>query len=724
MDLEPDETETTPLAFGMDFDSDAFHLYLVTETPSVELYLPSQHRFRQKEGLYQALYSLPDQEIELAAGEESAYARYMVNAHTKIEQYFETGISMPVPVYGKLYRSRMERTARTYCDVGAYRVRLRSLQRKELLEANITQAIRNVQVIDAILRVLRRVALDFCALIGAVELPIWRAHGDLAGIVLYPGQIEGFSQEEHERVALLERWGVPLHIAERCEQSSRYELDASSRPELGQPIKEKLHQQKLAGVHGTGLELKEVHVLEDTTVLPHQLPPRLEAADGIEQELDDLILAALMPSDNAERIPFDEFSLRLEHMTCSNTAPVSWRRRKYEAGQHGDVEGRLWQRGRYYPFHTRNVAVLFGRHAVPPHYHNPTLPFPLRNGQIPAPLINPPTVPLDLWHCLELRYFSNIEAMGDVTQFHPSILAYHAIRTRLTAHERGHQEGPKPFMLQFWGKDKSALERASQSLPRWFFFISCVQTESSDNPALPSNWTSFANVQYVALVLARSQLKTIREGLMGLLPTLTAPPTLHPEYKQLRVRYIHFLRHEILGGTRWTPLTSQKRSPVMPAVMDCYQFTNGYLLNLVSQPRLHSLSAADFVEFHRLQVILEMLSGLLSFKIQLVANSGPISRICRCISEAVRHDVSMGTPGCEYRPAHHIPSTLSRMEGISWTPAQQHFSLYLPPSNPDLRLLSLDELEEWRKKEEESLESELAKKKHQLRTGRSSASCF
>lgn len=713
MDLQHDDTITAPLRLGMDFDSDAFYLYLITATPSVELYLPAERRFQTEEGDRQTFYFLPEPEIERAAGEGSAYAGYMGKASAKIEKYLEAGITMPVTDYGKLQRSWMERRARDCSNTARYRSRLRGLHRKEDLKARVAEATLNVRVIDAVLRVFRRVALDLCALIGAVELPTWRAHGDLAGIVLYSGQIEGFSVEQHEQISLFERWGVPLWIAERCEQSSRYELDASSRPELGKPAKEKLHQQKLAEAQAVGLEVKETYLLEDYAVLPPLLGHWPATADELEVKMDDLILAALIPDENAESIPFDEFARLLEGMAGPNEMPVSWSLQKYEAGHHGDVEGRLWYNSRYYPFMTRNSGAVSACHAPPPHYHCPTLPFPLRNGRIPAPRIHPPTVPFDLWHCVEVRYFDNIGAMGTIMRFDPSILAYQAVRTQLSAAEGGFSEGPKPFVLQLWGKDKSALADAtSQILQRRFLRKSFAETESTGNAALPSSWTPFLNLQYVALVLSSSRPQAVREGLMGLLPQLAAPPALHPEYKQLRVRYIHFLRHEILGGARWKSLTNRTTPHVQPQIMDCYEFSNNYLLNLISRPRPESLSALDFVEFHRLQIILEMLSTGLSFKIQLVPNSGPISRICSCIAEAIRRDVSVGMPDCKY-VSGEVQPTPARMEGIVWVPGRKRFGLYLCQSNIKLRPLSLKQLEEWRTKEDNNLEVELAKKKHQ-----------
>jgi len=116
-----------------------------------------------------------------------------------------------------------------------------------------------------------------------------------------------------------------------------------------------------------------------------------------------------------------------------------------------------------------------------------------------------------------------------------------------------------------------------------------------------------------------------------------------------------------------------------------------------------------------------MLSTGLSFKIQLVPNSGPISRICSCIAEAIRRDVSVGMPDCKY-VSGEVQPTPARMEGIVWVPGRKRFGLYLCQSNIKLRPLSLKQLEEWRTKEDNNLEVELAKKKHQPGTAKPSTS--
>jgi hypothetical protein len=719
--LEHDDTITVPARFGLDFDSDPFHHYFLATTPSVKLYLPPSQSFSPHRADYETLYSLSDQQIEAAAGDGSAYGCYMMKARAKIQKYFETGIGMPVPVHGRFYRPWMERIALLYTDLGGHRALLRGAQRKENLKGYIKQATRNVRVVDAILRVLRRNALDLCALIGAVELPTWRAHGDLAGVILYSQQIESFSGAQQQELVHFERWGMPMRIVERCEQGSRYEFDGFSRPERGQREKERLHQQRLAVACAAELEVKEAYLLEKTTVLQHELPDRLAAADSVEEDLDDLILAALLPDETAERIPFDEFERRLEEMTASDEAPVRWSRRRNEAGRHGNIEGRLWCHSRYYPFFNRNAPSFFARRAVPPHYHDPTLPFPQKNGQLPSPLANPPAIPRNLWHCIELRYFEDVSAIGEIMRFHPSILAYRTLRTQMSASEGGFPDGPKPFVLQLWGKDKLELARASRSLQQRFDSKLLVQTESDSNAALPSSWTAFVNTQYVELVLASSRPKAIRDSLISQLPRLQAPCALHPEYKPLKVRYIHFLRHEILGGDVWSPLTNQNSTPTPLEVMDCYEFTNEYLLNLVLKPRPQSLSSADFVAFHRLQIILEMLSGLVAFKMQLVANSGPISRLCHCIAADVQRDDLRGAAGCRRIRASQSRAS-PRMEGISWMPGQKRFALFLSPGILELRSLTPGQVEEWRKKERDGLESELAKKKHQPSAAQPSAS--
>jgi hypothetical protein len=355
---------------------------------------------------------------------------------------------------------------------------------------------------------------------------------------------------------------------------------------------------------------------------------------------------------------------------------------------------------------------------VPPHYHNPTLLIPSPDGSARQPLPYPAPVPKDTWYGVELRFFDRLSLVGEVKRFHPSILAYHLARTTAGAAEGRYEEGrEKPFVLQFWGKDKAELGIAMQSLPGHLRGKEQVDLIPS-NPST-THWVSLVNMQYISLVLASPRPEAVREGLLAVMPDVVQPATGDPQYRPAKVRYNHYLRHFLIGKDRWEPVLCSESYPPSPSSMDRFEFTNGYLRNLVAKPRPMSLSPVDHVEFHRVQVVLEMLTGLSSFKVQLLANKGPLSKICREIAENVQLDSSNNVPGCKFSASSAIDMT--RMEQISWVAGRPMLTLFLCAEERDLRPVTESQLSKWVEEEERFLAAELAKKKHQPSAGASSS---
>src|ERR1700733_705008 len=236
--LEQLTCAVVPRHIGLDIYLDRYHLYFVTKGLPLHIYSPPENNFLCSVTDTAVLHALSETDIERAAGDRSAYGLYMASAWADVQRYFDAGVGMPVPSLGGLRRPFMERIAMQLTDVGHYRNTLRGPQRKDALLDNIAQAADNVRQVDAILQVLRRVALDICALIGAVELPSWDSSSQLAGVVLYSHLFPKYGKKRLAEIATLERWGVPIWIAERCEQYWRLELDASSRPSLQYPDRE------------------------------------------------------------------------------------------------------------------------------------------------------------------------------------------------------------------------------------------------------------------------------------------------------------------------------------------------------------------------------------------------------------------------------------------------------------------------------------------------------
>ena len=716
--LESFISAVVPRHIGLDMDSHPYHSYFLTQRLPIALHPPSENDFMCSVSETAILHRLPETDIERIAGDGSPYGLYMANARATAQRFFDAGVGMAVPVLGALHRPLMERMALQLTDTEHYRSLLRGPQRKDVLFNSIARAAENVRQVDAILRVLRRVALDLCVFIGAVELPSWDPSPELAGVVLYSHKLAEYGNAQLAEIATLERWGVPIWIAERSEERWRFELDASSRPSSDHPDLEEVHQEKLALMRAMEVRIEDVAIYEGSAIVRRAARARLPLCEDDEGELDPLILRALMPSPGMEGIAFDDFTCRLEQKTFL-AGPVAWSNRRYETGEHGAVEGRAWRRRRYYPFNTRNAPALFAQRRVPPHYHNPTLLVPKQDGSARQPPPYPAPVSKDTWYGVELRFFDRLSLVGEVKRFHPSILAYHLARTTASAAEGGYAEGgEKPFVLQFWGKDRAELGAAMGSLPARLQGKRQVDL-IPNSPSAPLHWAPLVNTLYVSLVLASSRPKAVRDGLLAAIPDMVHPATRDPQYRPEKVRYNHHLRHFLVGKNRWEPVLCSESDPTQPRPMDLFEFTNEYLRNLVAKPRPISLSPDDHVEFHRLQVVLEMLTGLSSFKVQLLANRGPLSKICCEIAENVQLDSRSNHPGCKFTAAGGA-NGMERMESIGWVAGRPMLTLFLCPESRVLRPITKTQLLKWEEEEGRFLARELAKKKHQPTAGTSS----
>ena len=360
--LEPSICTMAPHPIGLDIDSHPYYSYFLTQRLPIVLHPPSENNFICSDTEMVILYALPETEIQCAAGNKSQYGLYMATAQARAQRFFDAGIGMPVPVLGALHCPFMECMVLQLTDLEHYRSLLRSPQRKDALLDNIAQATENVRQVDAILRVLWWVALDLCAFIGAIELPSWDPSPELAGMVLYSHKFPEYGNVQLAEIATLECWGVPIWIAEQSEECWRLELDASSRPSSDHSDLEEMHQQKLSLMCATKVRVKDAAVYEGKNVV-QCAACTLRLFDDDEEELDPLILWALMPSPGEEGIAFDDFTYRLEQKTFV-VGLVAWSNQQYKAGEHGDVEGRAWRHRHYYLFNTRNAPTLFAQRSV------------------------------------------------------------------------------------------------------------------------------------------------------------------------------------------------------------------------------------------------------------------------------------------------------------------------------------------------------------------------
>lgn len=95
-------------------------------------------------------------------------------------------------------------------------------------------------------------ALDACAVLGGVELPIWPPNPSYTGCWIPP--CPRASAEVNEsyflqvRAHKLERWGVPLWCEAPRRLNTRYEAGPTGGPVAGFPRLEQLHQEQLAAL--------------------------------------------------------------------------------------------------------------------------------------------------------------------------------------------------------------------------------------------------------------------------------------------------------------------------------------------------------------------------------------------------------------------------------------------------------------------------------------------
>ena len=173
------------------------------------------------------------------------------------------------------------------------------------------------------------------------------------------------------------------------------------------------------------------------------------------------------------------------------------------------------------------------------------------------------------------------------------------------------------------------MQATARCLPNSLQKKECAKLESTD-PLAPSHWMPFANLEYISKVLAVSRSPEVRAGLLRLIPTMPAPCADDLNYRQLKVRYLHFLHHELPGGTRFQPSICPTTSETPPLPMWRFEFTKEFLQNLTLKPRPPSLTILAFIELHRLEIILDMLSSAgVAFRMQLIPHRQIVAHLIR-----------------------------------------------------------------------------------------------
>lgn len=575
---------------------------------------------------------------------------------------------------------------------------------------------RTADLMTGIVRVLRRVALDLCAVIGGVHLPAWPPSVTTRGALIPIHRLDrSSSKPEHAVVAALERWGIPLYIVHQSQAATRLEYnDPTLPPVKSMPDEEAAHQARLRRVlrGRPGDKGKSVPYVANYQGCYRGSEP-LKCP---EKDLDHLLFHVLDPR-RPDPLPFDEFSRHVQALVGFKM----WPGRLWEEGRHGQSKGRTWYQRRPHPLSVGHGASYYCVHFVPPHYFDPTLLFPHPNGQYPAHTLTRAIVPVPAaqWFGIEVTYFwetDNFNVM--VERAYPHVYARMFARTHDSQALGGFDGQRKPFKLEFWLKEeekrKALLPELSQAYPG-----KTVKMIESTKDGAWRYWQGYQDLQYVSYVYEHAPTVLLRRALLTdwRLPPLEAIPD-DEDYRAEVAKLRHGRRHALLGYDKATftiPGAVQlpsSRPSISPRTGE-YSFSLEYLHNITRVSRPSSLTLGDFVYLHRMEAILNLLADM-DFTVPLFrAPDGVFGRILWYITRCIIRDQRQ-TDQCKLVK----PDLVGVVESVRWSKRERRVVLRLADEYSAPPPPSKEEWEAWKQKEDIALLEELKKGKHQKRKGK------
>lgn len=585
---------------------------------------------------------------------------------------------------------------------------LRSKGTAEALLAVASELDRAVRALEGLARLLLRVSLDFCAVIGGLEYPRWPLdEGAVGTIFVYEGGVaqlrEGLYLESERRLAsALGRWGVPhscVHVPLHpvwldLSEGSRPTADARAEGEYQDLLR------RIDRAFPIARKLRWVCTSENVELLRPNTKDGV-ISDGEERYLRMMLKIAFNP-DSQQPPPFADFSLRLGRIL----GPI-WPIARYEDGLHAfpHPAGATWKALRDFLFQgsTETYAIRL-QFNIPIHYSHPELPVPQRRSGLPhlvfrselpsvplsnAPLsgvasasvapayavlrvkdatwdgfelrrgaserpaqfVPAPTVPLHTWFGLEVGPVGAEIPLVDLS------LSYRR-QGALGFLRRKNKGGDQRHHLRMVFKDEAMHGIALGTAEKDGRFSEVTAFSLNEEPQRVRSFRFFAFEAYWRQLYARPRSIWCHERLMkGAPPCLRVPysPGLEPS----RLRELtaqdeqHLLNCELFEVDRYPPLVGEpKDGPVGPLDLDKLSCTRQWLTQFCWKAVPNSLlDDVEALSMLRFELVLSTLCDLRSwsFSHPIYSSDGsPYVKVVRYICKGVRAAFEQGEAGCSW----------------------------------------------------------------------------
>ena len=539
-------------------------------------------------------------------------------------------------------------------------------------------------------------ALDACAVLGGVELPVWPPNPLYTGCWVRSAYRGATDVDEtyflQARARKLERWGVPLwYEAGRC-MNRRYDVGLDGRPVSAWRAMEQDHQQRLTALtrRNPPISVKAVRIAAGyrsaSRPFCYSSAP-LPQERGVRQKIERAI-SALVDPDSPEMKTFDAFNNDMMQLLGSGV----WSGRKHEFRHHhsqinpGSKERPRWLRIRDGVQDSGHKGVLLASVEIPNTWYDPcSYPLTFRGvqpnfGALSRPLELPqPAVPIMDWYVVEVAGFgkdAEAQARGVFDAYRSQgALGYRWMLCKVqNKDEKGRSIRHSRYQVELLFKSVRAQGEAASRIAAEYPDLLIVQTAYAGMDAawinlfdLPVDWV------YVAALFNRPLLASRRQELLSLAPPSSVPPTrsdgVSPQQRAEAERaYLAKLCHWDLFeyDTNYPPSvqpTSVSAATYTPAPFFAYTSTSASTSASASAVTLHgvaqdmsqltverftdlafaplpsdsSLSDEEVLRFQRLALVLQACKRRAPFSSHVFASDGaPYRAILRYVANIVK----------------------------------------------------------------------------------------
>jgi hypothetical protein len=391
-------------------------------------------------------------------------------------------------------------------------------------------------------------ALDACAVLGGVELPIWPPNPSYTGCWIPPSRRASAEVNEsyflQARARKLERWGVPLWCEVPRRLNRRYEAGPIGGPVAAYPMLELRHQRRLSALTlgNPPVPLKKVCIAAGNRSASHPFHPSsspLPQGHEIRRSIEHAI-SALVDPESPEAKTFDVFNKEMMRLLGTGV----WSGKKHEFQHHhghilpGSKERPRWLKVRDGVHDCGHKGALLAAVEIPNVWYEPcSCPLDFRGVDIGSealcrPLELPqPGVPIMDWYVVEVAGLEKSDEAQGESMFDAyrsrGALGYRWVLCKTqNKDENGRSIRHSRYQVELLFKSAQAHRDAASSIRQDFPELlvnesSCIGMDMAwiNLFDLPIDWV------YVAALFNRPLPASRRQELLALAPPSSVPPT-------------------------------------------------------------------------------------------------------------------------------------------------------------------------------------------------------